>query len=95
MGQTRVSPKVRGFKPGTSLEEMLRVKTFDELLKDGDVFDVQGAANRSGYTPQHIRRLCREGRLAHIDRGPSPDEVAFFFTLEQLSGLFRYQKAKA
>ncbi len=95
MSSPRVAPKVKGFKPGTSLEEMLRVKTFDELLKDGDVFDVQGASDRSGYTPQHIRRLCRENRIAYIERGPTPEEVVFFFTLEQLNGLFRYRKAKA
>lgn len=87
--------KRKNFSAGTTLAEMLQVKTFGQLLKDGDVFDVQGASDRSGYTPQHIRRLCREKRVDHIDRGPTPDEVVFFFTLEQLNGLFRYQKAKA
>lgn len=85
----------KAMEPNKKLVAMLQYKTFDQLLKDGDVFDVQGASDRSGYTPQHIRRLCREKRIAHIDRGPTPEEVVFFFLPEQLTALFRYQKAKA
>lgn len=84
----------KAMEPNQKLAAMLQYKTFNQLLKDGDVFDVQDASDRSGYTPQHIRRLCREKRIAHIDRGPTPEEVVFFFLPEQLTALFRYQKAK-
>ena len=96
MSLHRIATRSRkNFGVDTTLSEMLQVKTFDQLLKDGDIFDVQGASDRSGYTPQHIRRLCRERRIAHIDRGPTANEVVFFFTAAQLTALFRYQKAKA
>lgn len=86
------SPKIS--KLETPLETMLRSKTFEQLLIDGDIFDVKGASDRSGYTMQHIRRLCREGRLAHINRGLNDEEVQFFFLPEHLTGLFKFQKAQ-
>jgi hypothetical protein len=89
------SSAYKSLDPHKKLDAMLEHKSFTQLLTDGDIFDVQGASDRSGYTPQHIRRLCREKRIAHIDRGPTPEEVVFFFLPEQLTALFRYQKAKA
>lgn len=86
------SRKPRSFSQNTTLEEMLQVKTFDELLKDGDVFNVQGAADKSGYVPKHIHRLCREERIPHITRGVDDKEVQFFFLAWQLKGLFQYKK---
>lgn len=90
-------PARRAFKSGTTLEDMLKVKTFEQLLADGDVLDVQGAARQVGYAPKHIHRLCREHRIDHITRGlPSnPAEVHFFFLAWQLRGLFIYKKARA
>lgn len=89
--------KFTGFKSGTTLEEMLEVKTFEQLLKDGDIYDVQGAADKSGYHAKHIHRLCREDRIDHFTRGlpANPDEVQFFFFAWQLKGLFQYKKARA
>ena len=86
-----------GFKSGTTLDEMLMVKSFDELIKDGDVFDVRGAAAQTGYDPKHVQRLCREKRLDHVTRGlPSnPEEVQFFFLAWQLKGIFTYKRARA
>jgi len=87
--------KLRGFKSGTSLEEMLRVKTFEQLLKDGDIYDVRGAADKTGYAPKHVQRLCREERIAHITRGLTENEVQFYFFAWQLKSLFNYKKARA
>ena len=83
------------FKPGTCLDQMLDAKSFEELLADGDIFDVPGAAQRSGYSEQHIRRLCREERIPCIRRGPTPEEIVFYFYPWDLAALFRYQKARA
>ena len=82
-------------KPTEKLVLLLQFKPFEQLLKDGDLFDVQGASQRSGYTPQHVRRLCREERLDHLTRGLNDAEVHFYFLPEQLEALFTYKKAKA
>lgn len=83
------------FPPDTSLEQMLQSKSFEQLLADQDVFDVQGASHRSGYTPQHIRRLCHEDRLPHIRRGVNAEVVQYYFLPEQLRALFVYHAARA
>lgn len=87
----------KGFRAGDTLEEMLQVKTFEQLLADGDVLDVKGAAAKTGYDIKHVQRLCREDRIDHVTRGmPSaPEEVQFFFLAWQLKGLFQYKKARA
>ena len=81
--------------PDEKLDLMLKFKSFKELLADGNLFDVQGAAARSGYDPQHVRRLCRAGSLDHLTRGLTEAEVQFYFLPEQLRALFTYKKAKA
>jgi hypothetical protein len=96
--------KSRAFKalnPEQKLDAMLAYKDFNQLLKDGDLFDVQGVARRTGYTPQHVRVLCRQEKLACIKRGygassPQADEeFQYFFLREQASSLFAAQKGKA
>lgn len=89
------APNKTGFKKGTTLEEMLRVKTFAQLLKDGDILDVHGASDQSGYTAKHVHRLCREDRIPHIRRGLTPEEVQFYFYSWQMKDLFTYRKARA
>lgn len=90
-------PKITGFRAGTTLDEMLMVKTFEQLRKDGDVLDVKGAADKTGYDPKHLQRLCREKMIDHVTRGMPirPKEVQFFFLAWQLKGLFQYKKATA
>ncbi len=82
-------------KPTEKLEAMLKHKTFEQLLAANDILDVQGASQRSGYTPQHVRRLCRENRLDHIRRGLVEEEVHFFFLPEQVKNLFTTRRARA
>jgi hypothetical protein len=84
-------PKPGGFKKGTTLEEMLQVKSFDELLKDGDILDVKGAAAKTGYSYKHLQWLCREDRVPHVRRGVTPEEVQFFFFSWQIRGVFEYR----
>ena len=93
--RTTRSSAYKALKPTQKLDVMLAHKPFEQLLKDGDLFDVQGASQRSGYTPQHVRRLCREERLDHLTRGLNNEEVHFYFLPEQLAALFTYKKAKA
>lgn len=92
-------PTKSAFRCNTTLEEMLSVKSFEELLKDGDIYDIQGASAKSGYTAKHLHRLCREDRIPHIKRGVDlegkPTEVQYFFFAWQMKGLFSYKKARA
>lgn len=81
--------------PTEKLDLLLTLKTFDQLLADGDILDVKGAADKSGYSPKHVHRLCREDRIDHLRRGLVPEEVQFYFLDEQLKGLFSYHKARA
>jgi hypothetical protein len=89
------STAYKAMKPDEKLSAMLKHKTFEQLLKDGDLYDANGAAQRSGYTPQHIRRLCRTPtRLDHLTRGAGEDAQLYFLP-EQLDALFTYKKAKS
>lgn len=86
------NPMKTATKLNTRLEKMLERAAFDTLLKEGKIFDVQGASQRSGYTPQHIRRLVREGRFTAeevFSRGMNAEEVQFYFFPEALRKLFR------
>lgn len=89
------SSAYKAMAPTQKLEAMLEFKSFEELLNEGWILDVQGASQRSGYTPQHVRRLCREERLGCIPRGLNKEEVQFFFLPEQISSLFSNRRPRA
>lgn len=89
------SLRYKSAMPTEKLEMLLDHKPFEQLLADGDVLDVKGAAAKSGYTAKHVHRLCRENRIDHLSRGVTADEVQFYFLPEQLKGLFRYHQARA
>ena len=61
---------------GVSLETRLRDKT---------LLTIYGAAKASGYSPQHLRRLCADDKIAHLRRGHQ-----YFFTQEHVHALFQY-----
>jgi len=85
--------KPLSFPPGTSLEDMLKTgKTFDELLRDGNIFDTETAAQRTGFSEAHIRRMCAADppQVKHIKRNGN----AYFFLPEHLSGLFTVVNGK-
>lgn len=49
------------------------------------LFTLAAAAAASGYSEQHLRRLCREKKVAHTVRGSR-----YMFTAEELEGLARH-----
>lgn len=87
--------------PAEKLYLMLQYKTFAELRAQGHILDVQDLAGKTGYTPQHIRVLCRQGKIACLKRGYgassaiAEEEFQYFFLPEQAAGLFSVQKGKA
>lgn len=83
------------FAYGTKVETMLLSKSFDKLLEDGDIFDTEGAAQKSGYTVHHVRRLCRERKIGHFTRTPEGNSTPVcFFLWWQLADLFELRNAE-
>lgn len=73
------------------LAKMLEHRTFQQLLKSGEVLDVHGAKRLLGYDAEwSVRRLCRLGKLAHVTRFGQ-----YFFLREDVLAAFRSSPAKA
>jgi hypothetical protein len=95
------STKYKALPPCEKLTAMLSHRTFKDLLEQKHVLDVQDLAARTGYTPQHVRVLCRQGKIDCIKRGygassaQADEEFQYFFLPEQAAGLFATQKGKA
>lgn len=95
------SSKYKSLAPTERLDAMLKYRTFKDLLEQKQVLDVQDLADRTGYTPQHVRVLCRQGKIDCIKRGYgaqssiADEEFQYFFLPEQAAGLFANQKGKA
>lgn len=68
MAKQRAKPKTK-IVVGMTLPEMLDLKPFGQLVEDGHVFVVDYVAKRTGYTVQHIRRLCHAKKIPHVVRG--------------------------
>jgi hypothetical protein len=49
------------------------------------LFTLAAAAAASGYSEQHLRKLCRDRKVAHTLRGSR-----YMFTAEELEGLARH-----
>lgn len=67
------------------------MKTFNERLKSGEITDLKRAAELTGYSEQHLRRLCNLRQIAHVRR----NRREYFFTKASLRGLFTYFSALA
>lgn len=59
----------------------------DELLRRGLLFDVQGAARKTGMNPVHLRRLCADRKMEHIERVVG-DGKMYFFLPEQVAAVW-------
>lgn len=53
--------------PNLRIEEMLKRKTLEQMLKDGDVYTAEDAAPIMGYHHISLLKLCREGRIERIE----------------------------
>ena len=65
------------------------MKTFDERLKSGEITDIKTAAKLTGYSEQHLRRLCHLRKVGHTRRL----EREFFFSKADLRALFTHFSA--
>ena len=64
-------------------------KSFAQKLKDGEVFDIASASRQTGYSEQHLRRLCHRKKVSCLKRGQS-----YFFTPAQIVDIMKPQPAR-
>ena len=79
-----------GLSAEEQLEKMLEIKTFDQLLESGEVFNIEGARELLGYSAWGLRRLCRKAKISHIERFGQ-----YFFLKSQVSAAFQFVSARA
>jgi hypothetical protein len=72
------------------LEKLLKTKTFDQLLKSGEVLDIEAARKPLGYSAWGLRRLCRKKKIDHIERFGQ-----YYFLKSQVSSAFKFVSAQA
>lgn len=53
------------------------------------LIDITDAARISGFSQEHLRRLCRGEKIEHTRRG-----VQYFFTAPQINKIFRFVPAR-
>jgi len=86
LGSTRF--KNAGIQERISL--MLGVKSFGQLLSDGDVMGIETARVRIGYSAWGLRRLCRERKVAYFTRFGQ-----YFFLKSQIDSVFAASPVKS
>ncbi len=62
-----------------------KVKTFNQKIKDGDLFTLTRAAEITGYSARHLSRLCAAKAVPHTRRLGGQ----YLFTLAQIEGVFQ------
>lgn len=73
-------------KPGMSLSAMLKIRPWNSLIKNFHVLTLDIAMARTGFSGQHIKRLCADGKMGHFTRGPKGQ---YFFLPEHIDGVFK------
>ena len=64
--------------------------TFKQKIEWLEIYTLVLAAEISGYSVQHLRRLCRARRVAHLRRG-----CHIYFTPAQVDALTKEVKPRA
>lgn len=74
------------------LEKLLKTHgdDFGALLKKGLVLDIEAARKPLGYSAWGLRRLCRKGKIDHIERFGQ-----YYFLKSQVQSAFKYVNAQA
>lgn len=63
-----------------------KIKSFDQRIKDGELFDLDGAADITGYSPRYLSKLCDDKEVPHMRR----NGAGYFFTPEHIEGIFQF-----
>ena len=67
------------------------IKPHEQRLKDGDICDIETAAHLTGYSVQHLRRLCHDKAVGHERRNGHE----FFFTPDDIKSVQARVEPKA
>ena len=76
------------FRDDATLEDMLAVKDLKDLLADGDLFDIHGACAKTGYSRDHLTRLCASQIVGHFQIGTGRTSP-FYFAPRHLRAVYR------
>ncbi len=68
-----------------------KIKSFEQRIKDGEIFDIDGAADITGYSPRHLSKLCEKKEVPHLRR----NGAGYFFTPEHIEAVFEFVEARA
>lgn len=61
-----------------------KIKPFKQRLKDGDIVDIIVAAELTGFSEAHLRRLCKAGKVSH-----EKHMSQYYFTPEDVKSVSR------
>lgn len=76
--------------PTDKLVAMLKVEPLEKLLAAGHVYNARAFGERVGYSYDHVRRLCRAGKLdpAPVMLGAGKVWREYFFLPEHIDAVF-------
>ncbi len=64
-------------------DKFATIKSLEKMIADGDLCNILRAAELTGYSPQHLRRLCDAKAIAHHRRR----DEQYYFSPEQIEAL--------
>lgn len=84
------SPAFEKLEPTEKLVAMLRFKDINALITEGRVFNAKLFGERVGYSYDHVRRLCRAGKLhpAPVMLGAGKVWKEYYFLPEHIDAVF-------
>lgn len=82
-----VGADCKRLSPDVELQRLLEQHPLEELLRRGLLYDAMGAAKKTGYAPQYIRRLCESKQMEHVRREVGTAHQ-YFFLPRQLAAVW-------
>ena len=84
------SPTYAKMTPTEKLVAMLKVKPLEALIAEGRVFTAKTFGERVGYSYDHVRRLCRAGKITPppVLLGSGKTWKEYFFLPEHIDAVF-------
>lgn len=76
--------------PTEKLVAMLKLTSIEQLVADGQVYSAKTFGERVGYSYDHVRRLCRAGKIspAPVMLGSGQVWREYFFLPEHIDAIF-------
>lgn len=80
----------KAMDPTEKLIAMLKVKPIEQLIAEDRVYNAKTFGERVGYSYDHVRRLCRAGKIkpAPVMLGAGKVWKEYFFLPEHIDAVF-------